>query len=87
MTRTELSPEEELNEDKDQVINWGLGSQELKHDLIHRDGEQLCFLKRGPQEGKLSPLNLEIPPARADYYAGREEKRFCMEMWEWMRRP
>lgn len=25
------------------MINWGLGSQELKHDPIHQDGEQLCF--------------------------------------------
>lgn len=36
------------------MINWGLGSQELKHDLIHQDGEQLCFLKCGPFEGKPS---------------------------------
>lgn len=37
----------------------GLSSQELKHDLIHQDGEQLCSLKRGPHEGKPSSPNLE----------------------------
>lgn len=84
MTRIELSPEEELNEDRDQVINWGLGSQGLKHDLIHQDGEQMCSLKRGPHEGKPSSLNLEALPAKAVYCADREGKRFCMEMWEWM---
>ena len=41
------------------MINWGLSSQELKHGLIHQDGEQLCALKCGPQEGKPSSPNLE----------------------------
>ena len=80
MPRTELSPEEELNEDEDQVINWGLGSQELKHELIHQDGEQLCFLKCGFHEGKASSLKLEAFPAKAVYCVGREGKRLCMEI-------
>lgn len=81
MTRIELSPEEELNEDEDQVINWVLGSQGLKHDLIHQDGEQMCSLKHGPHKGKSSSLNLEVLLAKAVYCAGREGKRLRM-MWE-----
>lgn len=84
LTRRELSPEEELNEDEDQVINWGLGSQGLKHDLIHQDGEQMCSLKRVPHEGKPSSLNWEALLAKAIYCAGREGKRLHMEMWELM---
>lgn len=66
------------------MINWGLGSPELKHDPIHQDGEQLCFLKCGPFEGKPSSPNLEAIPDKAVYGAGREEKRFSMELWEGM---
>lgn len=86
-TRTELGPGEELNEDKDQVLNWGLGSQELKHNLIHQDGEQMCSLKCGPHEREPFSSNLEAVPAKALYCAGKEGKRFCMEMWKWMRWP
>lgn len=75
------------------MINWGLGSQGLKHALIQQDGEQMCSLKRGPHKGKPSSLNLEALPAKAVYCAGRENKRLHMEMWErttcfrWTDRP
>lgn len=62
------------------MINWGLGSQELKHKLIHQDGEQLCFLKCGLREGKPSSLNLKAFPAKAVYHVSKEGKRFCMEI-------